>query len=191
MIRIAIFASGSGTNAENIVQSFKTHSEIRVELILTNNSSAYVIERSKSMGIDCVIFTREDLNKNKTVENLLQERKVDWIILAGFLWLIPASLIQKYPDRIINIHPALLPAYGGKGMYGQFVHEAVIANGESKSGITIHLVNEEYDKGIILYQAECDITKDDTSDSLAKKIHQLEYTYFPRVIEKAILGEKV
>ena len=181
---LAILASGSGTNAENIARYFKRHSSIHVQKILSNKRNAFVHERARKLGIPSATFTRAEF----LVPTFLDELEgIDYLILAGFLWLIPKYLVHAYPDRIINIHPALLPKYGGKGMYGAHVHQAVVANGERESGITIHLVNEEYDKGEVLFQAKCSVESDDTADTLAEKIHALEYAHFPCQIEKLIL----
>jgi phosphoribosylglycinamide formyltransferase 1 len=181
--RIAIFASGSGSNAENITQYFSENSDVAIDLVLTNKPKAGVIERANRLNLELLVFNREEFYTQNSITQLLLDRKIDLIVLAGFLWLIPNSLIQAFPKRIVNVHPALLPAYGGKGMYGHHVHEAVIRNAEKKSGITIHLVNEKYDEGEILFQAEVDVLESDTSDTLASKIHQLEYSHFPKVIE--------
>ena len=184
--KIAIFASGSGTNAENLALNFQNSDDLEVSLILTNKKEAYVIERAKKLNIPVEIFKKSQLVEGNYIINLLQQNKIDFIVLAGFLLKIPESLIAAYPEKIINIHPSLLPKYGGKGMFGQYVHQAVIAAGEKISGITIHLVNEEYDKGEILSQEKCEITPSDTADNLAHKIHQLEYKHFPRVVESYI-----
>lgn len=184
MKRIIIFASGSGSNAQRIIEHFNTHPDkAQVVAVYCNNPSAYVIERCKQLNVACRVFNRKDFYENNQVLNWLKEDKAELIVLAGFLWLIPAELIRAFPDKIINIHPALLPAYGGKGMYGHHVHEAVIANKETQSGITIHLVNEEYDKGKILFQATTPVAAEDTPDTLAQKIHLLEHAHFPEVIE--------
>ncbi len=184
-MKIAIFASGSGSNAENIYKYFESSKNVKIQLILTNNKNAYVIERAEKLNIKCEIFDKKDLKSNYVL-NILQENNIDFIVLAGFLLLIPKKIIEKYPQKIINIHPALLPKYGGKGMYGDAVHKAVVVNGEQESGITIHYVNEKYDEGNIVFQARCKITKSDTAEQLAKKIHELEYNYFPKIIEKII-----
>lgn len=184
MKNIAIFASGSGTNAENIIKQFKNHAEITVKLILSNKENAYVLERAKNHQIESITFNRQQFYDSNHVISLLKNNDIDAIVLAGFLWLIPDSLIKAYPDKIINIHPALLPKYGGKGMYGMNVHKAVIENNESESGISIHYVNEKYDEGEIIFSTKCQINKDDTAETLAQKIHDLEYQHFPRVIEK-------
>jgi len=188
MKRIAILASGSGTNAENLIKHFKNSQTASVEWILTNRPDAFVLERAKLLGVASMVFTKFELNEQKKVLNHLIQNHIDLIILAGFLWLIPEDLIKYYSDRIINIHPALLPSYGGKGMYGARVHQAVIQNKEKESGITIHLVNEVYDEGRILFQAKCPVHPHDTPDLLASRIHELEYRYFPEIVEK-YLGE--
>lgn len=190
MIRIAIFASGSGTNAQRITEYFLERSgQVMVELILSNKQDAFVLERARNLGISHVTFSREEFYECARIPDLLKEHAIDYLVLAGFLWLIPASLLKAYPGRILNIHPALLPAYGGKGMYGMKVHEAVIANHDKESGITVHLVNEQYDEGQIIFQAKCSIDESESPESLAEKIHKLEYRYFPEVIEKYILKQ--
>lgn len=185
--KIAIFASGSGSNAENISRFFAQHPSIEVSLFLTNKPDAAVIGRAKNLGIPCHIFNREEFYDTNTIPELLKAKSIDLIVLAGFLWLIPSNLIQNFPNRIINIHPALLPKYGGKGMYGSKVHQQVIENKEKESGITIHFVNEKYDDGNIIFQATCSISGDDNADSLAEKVHALEYKHFPQVIESVII----
>jgi phosphoribosylglycinamide formyltransferase 1 len=186
MHRIAIFASGSGTNAENIIRYFQNKPRIKVSCICTNRADAYVTERVRPYKIPVLVFSRQDFYESGKILDYLEENKIDWIILAGFLWLIPENLINRYSSRIINIHPALLPKYGGKGMYGASVHKAVIENGEKQSGITIHFVNNEYDKGNIIFQVACNIDPADTPDTLASKVHALEYEHFPRVIEEVV-----
>ncbi|MHC1690612.1 MAG: phosphoribosylglycinamide formyltransferase [Bacteroidales bacterium] len=183
-IKIAIFASGSGTNAENIVDFFKMDSHIKVSLILSNKNSAYVLERARKLGVKSAVFTAEQLSNTTFVDSILAEEKIDAIILSGFLLKVPDRIIAKYSGRIINIHPALLPKFGGKGMYGMKVHKAVIDSGDTQSGITIHLVDEYYDNGKILFQSTCNVEPGDTPESLAEKIHKLEYRYFPEVIGK-------
>jgi phosphoribosylglycinamide formyltransferase-1 len=187
--RIAIFASGSGSNAENISRFFKDHPLAEVSLFLTNKPDAPVNSRAEKLGIPCCIFTRADFYDSDRVLGEISKYKIDFVVLAGFLWLIPAELIRKYPRKIINIHPALLPKYGGKGMYGSKVHQSVIENKEKESGITIHFVNEEYDSGDIIFQARCPVGTKDTPESLAVKIHELEYKYFPEVIESVLSSE--
>jgi phosphoribosylglycinamide formyltransferase-1 len=187
MKKIAILASGSGTNAENIIKYFNGNSEIEIDSVWSNRKDAYVLERAKQHGIEYGHFTKDDFSGSDNFLNELESRNIDLIVLAGFLLLIPPSFINKFP--IINIHPALLPSYGGKGMYGSYVHEAVIKNKEKESGITIHLVNEEYDKGEHLFQAKCAISPSDTPDSLAANIHKLEHKHFPKVIEEYLSRE--
>lgn len=194
MTNIAIFASGSGTNAEAIMNHFKrragTDSDIRVSLLLSNRADAYALKRAEGFGVPTATFTREEFRDPEgAVSRLLNAHAIDFIVLAGFLWLVPPYLTRQYP--IVNIHPALLPKYGGKGMYGHHVHEAVIANREVESGITIHWVNEAYDSGDILFQAKVPVNPEqDTPDSVAAKVHELEYRWFPETIEKAIRSLK-
>jgi len=188
MRRVAIFASGSGTNAENIIKQFFYSENIMVAAVFCNKPNAPVIEKVRRYGIAAVVFGREDLYDTNRVLRDLRDFEIDFIVLAGFMWLVPDYLIKEYPNKIINIHPALLPKYGGKGMYGSKVHQAVIDNKEKESGITIHYVNERYDDGQIIYQHKCEVSADDTPESLAKKVHQLEYEYYPQVIEEIIAG---
>lgn len=188
MKRIVIFASGNGSNAQRIAEVFSNIHDLSVDRIYCNKPQAYVNERAKSLNIPAMVFTRDDFYHSTKVLEQLQHDNPDLIVLAGFLWLIPADIIKAYDGRIINIHPALLPSYGGKGMYGMKVHNAVIANKERESGITIHLVNEKYDDGDILFQAKCTVSEGDTPESLAQKIHKLEYDNFPREIEKYLRG---
>lgn len=183
MTRIAIFASGSGSNAENIANYFTSNPNINVSLILTNNSNAFVLERAKKLGIKSLVFDKTNFSKNDDILHFLDINDIDLIVLAGFLLKIPKKLIKSFPNKIINIHPALLPKYGGKGMYGDKVHESVIAAKETESGITIHYVNEDYDEGKIIFQAKCTINPSDSPTDLANKIHELEYEHFPKVIE--------
>lgn len=187
LARVAIFASGSGTNAEKIILYFKDHPDISVALVLSNNPNASVLQKSSSLGVRTVVFSREQLRDTGEVLSWLQEQKITHIVLAGFLWLVPTQLIDAFPDRIINIHPALLPRHGGKGMYGLKVHEAVVANGDKETGITIHLVDNKYDEGRIIFQERCPVSETDTPGTVAEKVHALEYRCYPRVIEKWIL----
>lgn len=189
MRRIALFASGSGTNVENIANYFKDHSDIEISLILSNKKDAFVLERAKNLEIPSLVFNRDEFYNSDKIVLLLQERQIDLVVLAGFLWLIPDNLIKAYPKQIINIHPALLPKYGGKGMYGDKVHKAVVENKETESGITIHLVNENYDEGETLFQAKCTVLPTDTPDLVAQKIHALEYKHFPKIIEDLLIRE--
>ena len=183
MKRIAILASGSGTNAENLIRFFRTNPAGSVEIVLTNKPGAGVIKRSESLKVETVVFGREQFYGSEELVSLLLEREIDLLVLAGFLWLVPPGLIKAFNGRIINIHPALLPRYGGKGMYGSHVHEAVVANGDRESGITIHHVNQDYDDGSIIFQAKCEVLKGDSPESLAARIHELEYEHYPRVVE--------
>jgi phosphoribosylglycinamide formyltransferase-1 len=180
--RLAVFASGSGTNAENLIEHFNKTFDKKVVLVLSNNPEAYVLRRAARLGVPAKVFSREDL-KGGEVLALLREYSVDFVVLAGFLWLVPPDIIAAYRNRIVNIHPALLPKYGGKGMYGHHVHEAVLAAGEEQSGITIHYVNEKYDSGDIIFQARCPVLPDDTPESLQERVHALEYEHFPKVVE--------
>jgi phosphoribosylglycinamide formyltransferase-1 len=186
--RIAIFASGSGTNAEAIIKYFKDHPLINIELVLSNNPNAFVLERAKKFAVPTKVFNREEFASDKVV-GWLREYGVTHVVLAGFLWLIPASLLKSYPNKIINIHPALLPKFGGKGMYGMKIHELIRSLNETETGITIHLINEKYDEGPILYQGRCDVAGTDTPEDIANKVHQMEYANYPRVIEQWILGK--
>ncbi|SDZ81019.1 phosphoribosylglycinamide formyltransferase-1 [Psychroflexus halocasei] len=184
--KIVIFASGNGTNAVNIFNYFKSYEDIEVTHIFSNKRDAKVLERANRLGITPVCFTKSAFSKTDEVLILLKEIKPDLIVLAGFLLKIPQSIIDAFPDRIINIHPSLLPKYGGKGMYGSKVHETVIANKEVKSGISIHYVNPIYDDGKIISQHEISVSESDTPESLAEKIHELEYKYFPQVIHQIL-----
>jgi len=186
MKNIAIFASGNGSNAEKIIKHFENRADTRVTLVLSNNKNAFVIKRAKNLGVETVTFSKEQFYKTNEILEILNQNNTDLIVLAGFLWLIPGNLLQNFPKRIINIHPALLPKYGGKGMYGEKVHESVIKNGEVESGITIHFVNEFYDEGQIIFQARCLVEPSETIDSLAIKIHALEHEYFPAVVDNVL-----
>jgi len=190
MHNLAIFASGSGTNAERIVRYFKDNHRVRVRLIASNRPDAYVLQRAEKLNIPSFTFTREEFYRTDKVLQRMKDEEISWIILAGFLWKVPDNLVQAYSRRMINIHPALLPAYGGKGMYGESVHRAVLAAGEKESGITIHYVNEHYDEGECLFQARCPVYSGDTVETLAARIHTLEYTHFPVVIEGLLSGEE-
>ncbi len=187
MKNIAIFASGSGTNAENIITYFSTRNTAKVALVLSNKRDSLVLERAAKHNIRSVFFDRKEFYVSGKVLRYLLLYKIDFIVLAGFLWLVPDIILEKYHDRIINIHPALLPGYGGKGMYGENVHKAVIKNHDKQSGISIHYVNESYDKGDIIFQVRCKVDASDTPDSLAKKIHDLEYQHYPKIIEDLVV----
>jgi phosphoribosylglycinamide formyltransferase-1 len=184
--RLAIFASGSGTNAEAIMNHFQQHSSAKVVLLLSNNPEAFALERAKKFNIATKVFTRQQWKESEIVLEWLAQKEVTHVILAGFLWLVPQYLIQAYPNKIINIHPALLPKFGGKGMYGMKVHESVKSMGEKETGITIHVVNQHYDEGEILFQSKCVVDETDTPITIAQKVHELEYAHFPAVIEKWI-----
>jgi phosphoribosylglycinamide formyltransferase-1 len=187
MKRIAIFASGSGSNAEKIAEYFAGRTDVEVALILTNNPQAGVIQRARKLHIPVIVFDRTTFYETEKILNLLLNNKIDLIVLAGFMMLIPDFLVKAFPEKMVNIHPALLPKYGGKGMYGSFVHEAVVAAKEKESGITIHFVNEHYDEGNVIFQASCEVTDTDSADDVANKIHVLEHFHFPRVIDEIIL----
>lgn len=186
MKRIAIFASGSGSNAENIANYFKTNDNVEISLIVANNPNAYVIERAKKLNIPCTVVTKAEFLAADTIVEMMKEYKIDLIVLAGFLLLVPEKLINAFPSRIVNIHPALLPKHGGKGMYGDRVHKAVVESGDTESGITIHLIDADYDKGVTFFQAKCEILPTDTPDDVAAKVHALEYEHFPHVIEEIL-----
>ncbi|CAM1359082.1 Phosphoribosylglycinamide formyltransferase [Tenacibaculum sediminilitoris] len=186
MKRIVIFASGSGSNAENIIKYFHSTKTAIVTHVLSNNQRAKVFDRCEKLGINASLFDKESFTKDDTVLNFLQV-EADIIVLAGFLWRVPAKIVASFPNKIINIHPALLPKYGGKGMYGMNIHNAVRENNETETGITIHYVNENYDEGAIIFQAKTSVSSEDTPESIAQKVHELEYNYFPKIIEEIIL----
>ncbi len=187
MIHIAIFASGTGTNALNIIKYFSSHPQIKVAKVLSNNPQAYVLEAAAKAGVSTHTFNRQDFYQSDQILELLRESNIQWIVLAGFLWLVPVNMTKAFPNRIINIHPALLPKFGGKGMYGAKIHQAIIEAREAQSGITIHLVNENYDEGKIIFQAQCAVLPGDTAADVAQKVQALEHRHFPEVIEKEIL----
>ncbi len=186
MKRIAIFASGSGTNAQNIIEYFMNNPQVDISLVLSNNKKALVLERVKRLNVPICIFNRFTFIETTEVLDELKKYSIDLLVLAGFLWLVPKYLIEQYPGRIINIHPALLPKYGGKGMYGMKVHKKVIESGDPESGITIHIVNQKYDDGATIFQAKCQIDDGDTPEILSCKVHRLEYENYPKVIEKLL-----
>jgi len=186
MKRIVIFASGSGTNAENLIRFFLEKDNVTVIQVLTNNPSAKVIDRCNTLKTSCLSFNRTAFyNTNHILDNL-KTINPDLIVLAGFLWKFPESILNEFPNKVINVHPALLPKHGGKGMYGIHVHEAVVANNETETGITIHYVNEHYDEGTIIFQAKCAVETSDTADDVAAKIHELEMEHFPKVVESIL-----
>src|ERR1700761_6096710 len=184
--RIAIFASGSGSNAQKIMEHFKRSSEAEVVLILTNNPQAYVLQRADNFEVPSHIFTRNEFYHTDDVIKLLKNLQVDLIVLAGFLWLVPLSLLKAFPNKIINLHPALLPKFGGKGMYGDHVHKAILADKEDESGITIHFVNEKFDEGEILHQSRFKIEPGDNLEMIKFKGQQLEHQHLPRVVENLL-----
>lgn len=186
MKRIAIFASGSGSNAQKIIEYFHKNQEVEVSIVLSNRPDAYVLQRADNFEIPTHVFDREEFYNTSEIVKLLQSLQVDLVVLAGFLWLVPANLIEAYPNKIINIHPALLPKFGGKGMYGMKVHKAVLEAGEAESGITIHYVNEHFDEGEIIHQSKYKIENDDDADMIAYKGQQLEHHYYPKVIENLL-----
>lgn len=185
MVRIAILASGSGTNAQRLMEHFAGSTSAEVALVGCDQPRARVVQRAWDMGVPCYVFSAQQLN-DRTLEQELEFARIELIVLAGFMRLIPATMVQAWPDRILNIHPALLPAYGGKGMYGDRVHRAVLAGGEAESGITIHLVNEQYDQGRVLFQARCPVHPGEDFRSLAARIHALEHQHYPEVVEQYI-----
>lgn len=186
MNKLALLASGSGSNVENFYNYFKNNGQVDITLVLCNNPNAFAIERCRRLGIPCIVFNREQFYQSNDIIDALKSYSVDFIVLAGFLWLIPEYLIQSYNNKIVNIHPALLPKYGGKGMYGDKVHKAVVDNKETTSGITIHYVNEKFDEGEIIFQAECPVKPEDTYTDVAAKVHQLEYINYPQVVESLL-----
>jgi len=190
MKRIAIFASGAGSNAKQIIEYFTNHAVVQVALVVCNKPGAGVLNIADQYKVPTLLIEKEQFFRGDAYVEKLKEANIDFIVLAGFLWKIPPALIQAYPNKIINIHPALLPKYGGKGMYGQFVHEAVLAAQESESGITIHLVDELYDHGQMIFHASCPVLPDDTPATLAQRIHALEHKHYPEVIERFILNNQ-
>ena len=186
MKKIAIFASGSGSNAQKIIEHFTDKSDIEVSLVLSNNNDAYVLERASTLNVPVYVFDRQIFYESDQVHDILRDTGVDFIVLAGFLWLVPNNILRGWQGRIINIHPALLPKFGGKGMYGDKVHQAVIEAGEKETGISIHYVNEKYDEGEIIFQHRFNILAGDTPESIAERIHQLEHKHYPEVVERLV-----
>ncbi len=186
MKRIAIFASGSGSNAENIANYFNNNDSVEISLILTNNSNAFVLERAKKLSIPSLIFNKSEFTASDKIVRQLQDNNIDLVVLAGFLWMVPKNLNKTYPNKIVNIHPASLPNYGRKGMFDNKVHNDVIKNKKKESDITIHYVNEKYDEGEIIFQAKCSIKPSDNADDLAKNIHALEYEHFPKTLNSLL-----
>lgn len=188
MKRIAIFASGSGTNAQKIIEYFSTSKEVVVDSLWSNNENAYALIRAEKLGVETFTFDKDEFYRSNEVLDKLYDHRIDMIVLAGFLWLVPRSLTELF--TVVNIHPALLPKYGGKGMYGENVHKAVLASKDKESGITIHRVNQNYDEGDTIFQAKCPILPGDTPEILAARVHELEYQHYPKVIEGLLLKEE-
>ncbi len=186
MKNIVIFASGAGTNAENIIRYFSNEKNAKVVMVLSNKPQAKVLERAAALGVDVFFFDRRQFYETEEVLFILQRKKTDLIVLAGFLWLVPARIIEEYKGRIVNIHPALLPGFGGKGMFGDRVHKAVLESHCTESGITIHFVNEHYDSGDIIFQTKCPVLPGDDTDTLATRVHALEYEHYPAVISSIV-----
>ncbi len=185
-MKIALLASGSGSNAENIIKYFEDNQNIEISLVISSKADAFVLERAKRLNVPSVVLTAKDMKDSDKVIQTLGDYSIDFIVLAGYLLKIPAYLIEAFPDAIINIHPALLPKFGGKGMYGGHVHQAVVDANETESGITIHYVNENYDEGATIFQAKCPVLPTDSPDDVASKVHELEYAHFPQVIDKVV-----
>ncbi|WP_452220120.1 phosphoribosylglycinamide formyltransferase [Lacinutrix salivirga] len=186
MKRIVIFASGSGTNAENLIKFFHNRENASVILVLSNNPRAKVLERCKKLNVSALTFNKIAFTQTEHVLNILKSSTPDLIILAGFLWKFPENILKTFPNKVINLHPALLPKFGGKGMYGMHVHQAVVQQKENETGITIHYVNEHYDEGTIIFQAKCKVLASDTAEDVAKKIHKLEMKHFPEVVDELL-----
>ncbi len=184
-MRIAIFASGAGSNAVKIIEYFKNKPQYKF-IIFSNKKEAAVLEKAQKLEIQTYTFDRKDFYESENLLTILKAEKIDFVVLAGFLWLVPENMIRLFPNKIINLHPALLPKYGGKGMFGSRVHEAVIAAEEKESGITIHYVSEKYDEGQLIFQAKCELTDGETVESLAQKIHTLEHKHLPETLEKLV-----
>lgn len=186
MVKVAIFVSGSGTNCENIIRHFDGSEDISVALVLSNRADAYALTRARNLGVPTIVLPKAEFNDEERLLGVMERHGIDFIVLAGFLLMIPSFLIHRYERRMVNIHPALLPKYGGKGMYGHHIHEAVKAAGETETGITIHYVSEVCDGGEIIFQASTPVAPDDTPDDIAANIHRLEQRYFPEIIEQTI-----
>ncbi len=188
MKKIAILASGNGSNAENIIKFFENNETVKVSMVITNNSKAFVLERAKKLNVPAIVFDNSNWKNGEIVLRFLKKNEIDFIVLAGFLRKIPESIVNAYPRRIINIHPALLPHFGGKGMYGDRVHKEVIINQEKETGITIHFVDADYDSGAIIFQAKCPVKPEDSVEVIAGKVHELEYKFYPQIIEQVVLS---
>lgn len=190
MKKIVVFASGSGTNFQHIAEYFSKKQTATIELLISNKADAYALERAKKMNIPTLLIDREMIYKSENVLNILRQLNPNLLILAGFLWLIPENIIDAFPRKIVNIHPALLPKYGGKGMYGMQVHKAVVENKETETGISIHYVTKEYDKGDLIFQAKCKVLPKDSPETIAEKVHGLEYEFFPKTVENILTVNK-
>lgn len=188
-IRLAIFASGTGSNAINIIDHFAGNSQVEICFVLTNNSEAPVVHKSQIRSVETIILNNELVSQSDVLTSVCKEKQIDYVILAGYLRLVPSAFIHEYRERIINVHPALLPNFGGKGMYGDRVHNAVLEAGKEATGISIHFVDEQFDEGRMIAQFMCKVTKEDTVDTVREKVHALEHAYFPVVIEKTVLTE--
>ena len=186
MTNIAIFVSGNGSNCENIIKYFKDNTDIKVRLVVSNKADAYALTRAAKYGVPCRVLSKKDINDSGIIIPLLEHFEIDFIVLAGFMLMVPEFITEKYDHKIVNIHPSLLPKFGGKGMYGMHVHRAVLDAGETESGITIQYVNEKYDEGDYIFQAKCPVLPDDTPETLAARVHQLEYRHYPEVIERLV-----
>jgi len=189
LIRLAVWASGQGTNAENLIRYFKSHPRIRVALVVCNKPEAPVLAKASSLKVPTMLVGKESWRQEQDILNQLQAFQIDAMVLAGFLWRIPEYLLQAYPNRIVNVHPSLLPEFGGKGMYGERVHQAVLEAGRTESGITIHLVNDSYDEGTALATFRCPVKPNDTAHTLAERIHTLEQAHLPPIVEQWVLTE--
>jgi phosphoribosylglycinamide formyltransferase-1 len=191
LVHLAIFASGAGSNAQNIIDHFRVHPFIKISLVVCNKPGAGVLAIAEKEKIPSLLIEKERFFRGDAYLKELREGKIDFIVLAGFLWKVPLTLLRNYPGKIINIHPALLPKYGGKGMYGQHVHEAVVVAKEKETGITIHYVDELYDHGMTIFQAKCMVEENDSPELVAQKIHLLEHAHYPRIIEQVIDSQKI
>lgn len=189
--RLAIFASGSGSNAINLIKHFDEHPIIETAFVLTNNAKAGIIDKAERAGVKIIVLTNTDVSSSTVLDSICKEENVSWIVLAGYLRLVPSNFIDRFENKIINLHPALLPKFGGKGMFGQNVHRAVVESGEKESGITIHFVNKEFDKGQIIAQFRCNVSQEDTAEDIDKKIRVLEQSYLPVVVENTILKSEL
>ncbi len=187
MWNVTIFASGSGSNAENIFNYFKDSKLVRVGLLITDNPKAFVIERCRRHSVPCLVLSKRLIDDTDFMLGVLRDFRTNFVVLAGYIKLVPDYIVAAFDQRIVNIHPSLLPKHGGKGMYGNRVHQSVLDSGDKESGITIHFIDNDYDRGSVIFQAKCPVLPDDTADSLAQRVHALEYEYYPNVIEDTII----